>query len=87
MNPLRAAVAVALAAMAFVAAAIAPVTKSSESPGRNGQMTRPVSMNTIANNNAYTQAPCSASASTSQAKVEKVVKLPQNPVARKKRIS
>src|SRR5688572_25289592 len=38
-------------------AASAPAAKRSESPGRNGQMTRPVSMKMIANNIAYTQMP------------------------------
>src|SRR6267378_7915150 len=42
------------------AAASAPTTKSSESPGRNGVTTSPVSQNTMAKSNAYTQAPCAA---------------------------
>ncbi|MND02174.1 hypothetical protein D3C83_214540 [compost metagenome] len=39
------------------APAIAPAAKSSESPGRNGVTTRPVSAKTIANSRLYTQAP------------------------------
>ena len=35
----------------------APVAKSSESPGRNGVTTKPVSANTIANSSAYTHDP------------------------------
>src|SRR5262249_16243963 len=38
-------------------AARAPVANNSESPGRNGVTTRPVSANTIANRIAYTQGP------------------------------
>ncbi|MNV57018.1 hypothetical protein D3C71_1493290 [compost metagenome] len=35
----------------------APTMNSSESPGKNGMTTTPVSTNTIRNNSAYTQAP------------------------------
>jgi hypothetical protein len=35
----------------------APATNSSESPGRNGVTTRPVSQNRIKNRMAYTQTP------------------------------
>src|SRR5258706_114492 len=40
-------------------AATAPATNKSESPGRNGVTTNPVSQNTMTKSSAYTQAPCS----------------------------
>src|SRR5882672_7317993 len=40
-------------------AATAPATNSSESPGRNGVTTSPVSQNTMTKSSAYTHAPCS----------------------------
>src|SRR5438094_1686309 len=42
------------------AAASAPTTKSSESPGRNGVTTSPVSQKTMAKSSAYTQLPWAA---------------------------
>src|SRR5438128_7307498 len=41
-------------------AATAPATNSSESPGRNGVTTSPVSQNTIRKSSPYTHAPCRA---------------------------
>src|SRR5258706_3407588 len=40
-------------------AATAPATNKSESPGRNGVTTSPVSQNTMTKSSAYTQPPCS----------------------------
>ena len=42
------------------AAASVPTTNSSESPGRNGVTTSPVSQNTMTNSSAYTHTPCCA---------------------------